>query len=200
MRTIVFAWVVAILTVCHVTGSEAQEIDRAKLVDGWKLNFFPIQNANKPDSPSGRSLATLLYKGDFPIDYRVAFDIEPELTKYEDRLWLLEFDGFLNLTEDGPYTFVLSSSESQWEVSCGAKLEIDGKPFLELPTSNRERGSHNAYVDVELQTGLYRTKTKIYCVRLQVPNAKPQFELAVRGPSDAKPVPVTSSMMKHLLP
>ncbi|WP_171130700.1 MULTISPECIES: hypothetical protein [unclassified Ruegeria] len=200
MRTIVFAWVVAIVTICQSKGSVAQEIDAAKLADGWKLNFFPIQDTNKPDSPNDRSLATLLYKGDFPVDYRVAFDTEPELTKYKDRFWLIEFDGFLDLSEVGPYTFVLSSSEPQWEVSCGAKLEINGNPFLELPTSNRKRGSHNAYIDVQLQPGLYRTKTKIYCIWLQAPNANPKFELAIRGPSDGKPVPVTSNMMKHLRP
>jgi hypothetical protein len=188
----------AALSLSAPTDGKAEEIDRSKLADGWLMHFYPIQDNSKPDSPSGRSLATLLYTGSFPVGYDDAFELEPELKKYRDRLWLVEYDGYLNLTEAGPYTFALTF---EWEGAavCGAKLELEGKQLVELPITKRgERGPRNAYVDVQLKAGLYRAKTKAYCTATGGYN--PQFELAIRGPSDPKPIPVNSSIMKHLRP
>ena len=188
----------AALSLFGPAAGTAEEIDRSKLADGWLMHFHPIQDNSKPDATNGRSLATLLYTGGFPVSYDDAFELDPELKKYNEKYWLIEYDGFLNLTENGPYTFALTY-EWPGNAQCGAKLELEGKKLIDLPiTSQRVRGPRNAFVDSQLQAGLYRSKTKVYCTDTNGSN--PQFDLAIRGPSDPKPIPVSGNMMKHLRP
>ncbi|WP_428927841.1 hypothetical protein [Marinibacterium sp. SX1] len=194
-------WMKAVATALALIGpvaTTAQEVDQGKLSPGWMMHFYPITDTGKPDSPSGRSIATLLLKDGFPVRYRDPFAMEPALKKYSDRFWLLEFDGYLDLSESGPYTFALTYVFDD-TAACGARLELEGKTVVELPLPDkRQYAPLNAYADLTLEAGLYRSRTQVYCTSFTSNSLDPEFEVSVRGPSDAILAPVSANMMKYL--
>lgn len=169
--------------------ANAQQIDTSKLAQGFIMSFHPILDDATADKPRGRAIAALIYRDGFPVNYFKPFEMQSDLNKYRDRYWLLEFDGFLNLEEDGEYSFATTITYSD-HARCGSELSLQGKSVAKIDPEWRD-GPLNAYTDIALARGLYQIKLKFYCTKRNSKNVKPELELSMRGPRDPilKPFP-----------
>ncbi|MEQ9696020.1 PA14 domain-containing protein [Shimia sp. SDUM112013] len=181
-----------------LTGTvSAQQIDPTKLKQGFVMKFYPIIDPTKPDVPKGRAIASLVYNDGFPVSYFKPFDMQPALKKYQDKWWLLEFDGYLNLTDNGDYTFATTLSTGKEWATCGSELFLNGVSINKVAHKQHE-GNRNAYKDIPLAAGLYPIKIKFFCTDRRHTNV-PQFELAVRGPRDPMALPFAARNVFHLV-
>lgn len=179
------------------TAPHAQQISADQLKPGFVMNFYPIQDESKPDQPQGRPIASLIYDGGFPFAYYQPFTIEPALKKYQDKWWLLTFEGYLNLTENGDYTFAATLASDRQSDACGSAVSLNGTKVIELPIESFQ-GNRNDYADIPLAAGLYPIKVEYFCTDRGSPAEALTLEFSMRGPDDAILAPVSAENIYHV--
>lgn len=200
LRTLVRNTAVALALL--TSAATAQQIDPTKLKPGFIMNFYPITDTARPDQPRGRPIASLIYNEGFPISYYKPFDMQSALNKYRDNWWLLVFQGYLNLADNGDYTFATTlmsddNDSARYHATCGSELLLNGVSVNKVPIEQFYK-TRNAYKDIPLAAGLYPITIKYFCIGRRSPDTFPQFELAVRGPRDPILAPFSAKNVYHL--
>lgn len=172
------------------------EIDESKLRPGLLMDFYTIENEDTPSKPTGRSIATLIYSEGFPVSYYKPFEIEASLERFRDRWWLLEWRGYIDLKQDGDYTFAHSLTSNN-DASCGGTLALNGKELISQDGASFD-AYKNEFTDLRLNAGLYEFKASMFCTKRRNSSTIPRIEIGIRGPSDPMVNPIDSANLFYL--